>query len=99
MDKRTDEMRWGLFSFLDCLVKVVLPGGFQTVQQGLGQAILEQAGAKGEQAKGPSTTQTPVPPQRATLGPCGLASGAGRQQAGTLAPHLSVVLSIFLFLI
>jgi len=33
------------------------------LQKRLGQAILEQAGAKGEKAKGPSTTQTPVPPQ------------------------------------
>lgn len=33
------------------------------LQQRLGQAILEQAWAKGEKAKGPSTAQTPVPPQ------------------------------------
>lgn len=68
------------------------------LQWRLGQAILEQAGAKGEKAKGPSTTQTPVPPQWATLGPCGLASGAGRQLAGALS-HLLLVLFHFLFLI
>lgn len=66
------------------------------LQWRLGQAILEQAGAKGEKAKGPSTTQTPVPPQWATLGPCGLASEAGRQLAGAFS-HPSLVLSISFF--
>lgn len=61
MDGQTDEQRI-----------VFLPGLFgqscvawwvPALQQRLGRAILEQTGAKGEKAKGPSTTQTPVPPQ------------------------------------
>lgn len=72
----------GLLSSLEHIGRSFVAWWVPALQSKLGQAILEQAGAKGERAKGPSTAQTPVPPQRATLGPCGLALGDGRQQAG-----------------
>lgn len=91
------QMSRGLFSFSGLFGQICVAWWVPALQWRLGQAILEQAGAKGEKAKGPSTTQTPVPPQWATLGPCGLASGAGRQLAGALSPHLLLVLSISFF--
>ena len=81
-ESQTDEQR--TVFFLRLFGQSWVAEWVPVLQRRLSQAMLDQAGAKGEQAKGPSTTQTPVLPQWATLGPCGLASGAGRQHAGAL---------------